>query len=313
MHMNKKFIIPVVIVAILLAAGAGYWLYKFNSGEDVIIGESTEFQYPVSLLQNKVDVYMVNEQGVRTLQTISGNNMNSKFPLVKGSVMDYDKAGKTEAMIVSEDGRFNILVKTEVSDWTEVVSTAPVKQGLSVDPTGRYVAFSEFTDTSIDSLLPAAWTLYVFDVAEGELGAMSQGFAPQFTVLDEAGLHLGLVMSSPNGLALIDPAAKTLQTSDFATSKTSNPALVTPNGDMVLLFNEVTARYDVFKATWGSPFSLAPLHSIPATNIAGVTNEFAYSISGTDIIEYPLGFDSNGVTLQKFGSAALPVDLEVVN
>lgn len=313
MHMNKKIIIPVVIIAILLAAGAGYWLYKFNSGEDVIVNESTEFQYPVSLLQNKVDVYMTNEEGVRVLQSVSGNNMNSKFPLVKGSVMDYEKAGVTEAMIVSEDGRFSILVKTEGSDWSEVVSTPPIKQGLSVDPTGRYVAFSEFTDTSVDSLLPTAWTLNVYDVVEGELGELSKGFAPQFTVLDEAGLHLGLVMSSPNGLALIDPAAKTLQTSDFVINKTSNPALVTPNGEMVLLFNEVTAQYDVFKATWGNPFSLAPLHSIPATNIAGVSNEFAYTISGTDIVEYPLGFESNGIILHQFGSSALPVDLEVVN
>ena len=192
---NRKLIIGAVVVLVLVVLALGPMLWKnlsaamaLGGARIIVTGTEKDGLYGYGLL------------GMRPVSVP-----------VKGTVTDYTRSGAHEAVIVHE-GDVSRSVVYLLGDEPRLIGDALSEKGsLAVSPDGAWVAYAKRVSQGTDL---HAWNVHVVEVATGNAIEVGAGYGAQFFVRDG---KTRVLVFTPGGLTVVDPASRTSFTTAFET------------------------------------------------------------------------------------------------
>ena len=225
--------------------------------------------------------------------------------------------------VITPEGQLGNFVLLETSDGPEqLTDSSSIKDWATVSSDGQYVAYAELNlvfGSTLFSNNVVDWNVRLLDRNTGSILDLGVGYGP--TIVN-SGDGIAVIYTSPNGINSYSPATGDVYEvlPEFAATDTTNSAHVSPDGSKLLIFNDVTSRYNLFELTGTLPVDVSGIGGIPVvfeqvalTNdrVYGIhrnqeTNEYTLEYFLTDDLEIP---GSVGQLLYSFTNNQLPYQI----
>jgi len=209
------------------------------------------------------------------------------LPDFDGSILSYQEKESLRTAIVLSNDRYELWVQSGDNDWQTVVSNYQIKAGLDINPAESRVVFAEHANTDLPIRDVNGWAVYVYDIENKDLITIAPGYNPQFT---QNNGQERVFFESSKGAAVVQVYDTYISYKlEVATTYTdSEPILVSPNGQYILIKNQVLPAYDVYEIAWRDPLVFNPVSQIASENMNTLSGTRAYAINGNQVEEYSL-------------------------
>ncbi len=168
------------VLAVILVVAAGLLYFLLGTGKTFSL-------QGVRYLEGTFDA--------RVLKELSLSGSQEVLLPVPGRVIDYARAGDSEAAIVLLDDAVQAVYVQTNGEWRAVVERPGIRGGLSLSPDGNTLAYAErkadipVVETPLEFYDPASWVVRVLTLDTGSEAQMGDGYGTTLFVREGA-LHL---------------------------------------------------------------------------------------------------------------------------
>ena len=307
--MIKKICIAIILVLVVLIGFTGWYIFNENiQNQEVVDSEP--------LVKNELSERTLD--GLRIMYSEFGNNSfyeEREGELVKDSFIErnffsYDLQNARQAgiRVDGETQNYVVEVTDEFEQWEVLDDSEDIKADIAMDKNGKYIAYS--IANGPETSLVNNWSVVVVDIDLGTRKVIPTAYAPQFVEMDNL-TEGGVLFDSTEGLTVFDLSSVSKYTnSNFAKTDVGSRSWVTPDGQYVLIYNNILRKYDVYAFTLADPLLLSPVSQIDSLSLDTLSNKRALSLIGPELYSFDLLTGSREL-IYVFDKEELPTKIQL--